>query len=184
MDLGLPDDPLTADLRDDPLALDLPDDLRWRLRVAAADLLIGPADPRDAVMLACDLLVAGASGDATVKLAIQRIADLSYGEVEWLLMEMLREWGIEEPDDVTAGRILSLDLSRRYLAGELPPESTGHRLLGGLDAADDRNRSRRLLALLDRLEDDLGGHADDEFRAGLAALAREVTGIPPYPEHA
>lgn len=152
----------------------LNEDLRRALLTMAAQLEIEQVDPRDAVLLACDLLAAGASGAATVELAIQPPATLHPNHAEDLLRPMLREWDVDAPDQPRSAEIVAVDLGRRFLAGAVAAESAGHRLLGALAQAGDRVLADRLVRLLDRLEDDLQGRADEPFRADLAALARDV----------
>lgn len=145
--------------------------LRRRLLLLAAQLEAGQVEPRDAVMLACDLLAEGASGPATVELAIQ---SPSSPLPERLVQALLAEWRVETPD---AG-ILVLDVCERFLAGAVPPRQAGHRLLGVLALTGDQPRTERLLPMLDRLEYTRHGRADDTYRRDLEALAHELTDHP------
>jgi hypothetical protein len=159
------------------------EDLRQRLLVAAARLCIGEeVEPREMVMLACDLIVEDPSGEATLELAIQSPAQLTPDHTEVLLRELLAEWGIDARAPSQSAEIVALDMSRRLLDGTLKPRTGGHLLLGVLAQGVNRQQQvDQLLRMLDRLEDDLGGRADDAFRAGLEALAGDIlrSGVQP-----
>ncbi|GAA4607619.1 hypothetical protein BJY16_006425 [Actinoplanes octamycinicus] len=149
-------------------------DLQRRLRLASAQLVIERVEPREAVLLACDLLAAGASGGATLELAIQSSSRLHQNDADELLRAMLADWQIASTDLERSAEIVAHDLCRRLLARSLRPEECGHRLLGALAQTGDRAVTDRLLALLDRLEFELGGRADDDLERELRALARIV----------
>ncbi|MBL7253845.1 hypothetical protein [Paractinoplanes lichenicola] len=150
------------------------DNLCRRLLMLAARLEVEQIDPYDVVMLACDFLAEGLSGEATVELAVQSPACLPVQHAEVLLRGMLDEWRVVAPSPPESAALVAVDLSRRILDGTIPAETGGHRLLGALARTDDEASTDRLLRLLDRLEDDLRGRADDEFRAGLEVLAHEI----------
>jgi hypothetical protein len=67
------------------------DGLLRRLRVEQARALLGDADPHQAVMLACDLLVAGVGGDAVVALATGSARTLSTHEADGHLAAVTAE---------------------------------------------------------------------------------------------
>lgn len=150
------------------------DDLRRRLLLASAQLYIEEIEPREAVMLACDLLAGGAFGEATFELAMQSPARHTQNHTKMLLGEILAEWKADTPGQLESAEIVALDLCHRLLAGTLEPEHAGHRLLGALAQGADRVRTDRLLRLLDRLEYNLAGRADGALRAELEALARDI----------
>jgi hypothetical protein len=149
-------------------------DLRRRLSLASAQLVIDEIDPHDMVMLACDLIAAGASGEATLELAIQSPKGLLVTDAEDLLRDMLAEWDMDVPDPIESANMVALDLCDRLLAGTIPLEVAAHRLLGALAQGDDHARTAQLLRLLERLEDELAGRADDALRSDLEALARDI----------
>jgi hypothetical protein len=130
--------------------------------------------PREAVMLACDLLVDDAAGDATLDLAMRSPKELTEDEAAVLLRRMLAEWRIDAPGRHRSAEIVAVDVSQRLLNGTLTPEIGGHRLLGALCYGVDSARTDRVIRLLDRLDGDLMGRADDALRADLEALARDV----------
>jgi hypothetical protein len=163
----------------------LREDLQERLRVAYAQRVVDDVDPGEAVMLACDLLVEGADNDATVQLAIQSPRSLAAHQAAHLLERMLQQTGVAAPEPAVAARTVALDLCRRLVDGRLAPEPAAHRLLGAVAQTDCADGVARLLPMLDRLEYDLGGTADDAFRSSLLELARDLaarlTESPPPP---
>ncbi|WP_051366702.1 hypothetical protein [Hamadaea tsunoensis] len=100
------------------------DDLLRRLRTEQARALLDHAEPHYAVMLACDLLVAGVDGEAVTALASESARSLPAHSANRRLAAVVSELGLPE------------------------------------------------LAM--RLEDVLGGQADDGLRSELAALARTI----------
>ena len=88
---------------------------------------------------------------------------------------MLAEWGIDAPGRERSAEIVALEVCQRLLDGTFTPEVAGRRLLGALCYGADRVRTDRLFRLLDRLEDELSGRANDAIRADLEALARDIS---------
>jgi hypothetical protein len=138
------------------------EELRRRLLLASAQLVIGEIQADEVVMLACDLVAEGTSGEATLELAIQSPAQLGRNHAGALLRQMLAEWEIDAPAQQQSAELVAFDLCRRLLDGTLAPETAGHRLLGALTQSVNPARADRLLRLLDRLEYDLGGRADEQ----------------------
>jgi hypothetical protein len=149
------------------------EELRRRLLLASAQLVIEEIRPDDVVMLACDLLVEDASGEATLELAIQSPTSLERGHAETLLRQVLAEWDIDTPPEQQCAELVALDLCRRLLDGALAPKNAGDRLLGALAQSAAPARADRLLRLLDRLHE-LGGRADRVPSAGLEEFARDI----------
>jgi hypothetical protein len=151
-------------------------DRRRRLLVAAARLRLGEeVEPREMVMLACDLVVEDASGEATLELAIQSPAQLTRDETDGLLRQMLTEWDIDTLSPSQSAEIVALDTSRGLLDGTLEPKAGANLLLGVLARGVNREQqTAQLLRMLDRLWRDLGGRVDDVFRADVEALARDL----------
>ncbi|WP_433308528.1 hypothetical protein ACQP0U_18095 [Micromonospora sp. CA-269861] len=151
------------------------DGLLRRLRAEQARALLDDADPHHAVMLACDLLIAGVTGDAVVALAAESARTLPAHDASRRLAAVVAELGLPEPDLPTAVALIAADTCERILDGSIPAEVGTHRLYV---VGDEGSRLDDLLpavaALARHLEDDLGGRSDDDLRTRLAALARTI----------
>lgn len=174
--------------------MELGSDLHRRAELAYAHLVVDDVEPAEAVMLACDLLVAGVDGEWTVRLAIASAHSLPPYAAERMLRDMLVELGIPEPDPARAARLASAGICAQIMDGTLRAERGGHRLLGtlaqlseaeaeagagaGVGAGTDvdayNEAVAHLLRLLDRLEYDLAGEADEAFAEDLRRLASDV----------
>ncbi|MGW3794503.1 hypothetical protein ACWD8I_25500 [Micromonospora arida] len=149
------------------------DGLLRRLRAEQARALLDDADPHHAVMLACDLLVAGVDGDAVVALAAESARTLPAHDASRRLAAVSAELGLPEPDLPTAVALVAADTCERILDGSIPAEVGTHRLyVVGYEGSRLDDLLPAVAALARRLEDDLGGRADDDLRTRLAALAR------------
>jgi hypothetical protein len=147
-----------------------------RLRIEQARaLLYDDADPHGSVMLACDLLVAGVDGDAVVALAAESARTLSRQDADRHLAAIADELGLPELDLPTAVTLTAADTCERILDRSVPAEVGIHRLyvVGFQDSPLD-DLLPAVIALAGRLEDDLGGRADDDLRTRIVALARTV----------
>ncbi|WP_433133723.1 hypothetical protein ACQPWW_16630 [Micromonospora sp. CA-240977] len=151
------------------------DDLLRRLRTEQARALIDHVDPHHAVMLACDLLVAGVDGDAVVALAAESARTLPPHDANRHLAAVTVELGLPEPELSTAVALLAADTCERILDRSIPAEVGTHRLyVVGHEGSTLDDLLPSVAALARRLEDDLGGRADDDLRTRLAALARTI----------
>jgi hypothetical protein len=151
------------------------DKLLRRLRAEQARALLDDADPHDAVMLACDLLVAGVNGDAVVALAAESARTLSAHDASRRLAAVTVELGLPEPDLPTAVALIAADTCERILDRNIPAEVGTHRLyVVGHEGSPLDDLLPAVTALAERLEVDLGGRADDDLRTRLAALARTI----------
>ncbi|MET8359230.1 hypothetical protein [Micromonospora sp. NPDC005171] len=151
------------------------DGLLRRLRAEQARALLDDADPHHAVMLACDLLVAGVNGDAVVALAAESARTLPPHDASRHLTAVTAELGLPEPDLPTAVALIAADTCERILDGSIPAEVGTHRLyVVGHDGSRLGDMLPAVAALAARLEDDLGGRADGDLRIRLAALARTI----------
>jgi hypothetical protein len=151
------------------------DRLLHRLRVEQCRALLDNADPHHAVMLACDLVVAGVDGDAVVALAAQSARTLPPYEANRRLAELTAELGLPEPDMPTAVALIAADTCERILDHSIPAEEAAHRLyVVGYEGSPVEDLLPAVSALAHRLEDDLRGRADDDLRTRLAALARTI----------
>ncbi|GAA1810298.1 hypothetical protein GCM10009682_34940 [Luedemannella flava] len=146
-----------------------------RLRVELARALLDDADPHNAVMLACDLLVAGVDGDAVVALAAESARALTPHDAGRRLAAVAAELGLCEPDLPTAVELVAADTCERILDRTIPAEVGAHRLyVVGHAGSPLNDLLPAVSAMAGRLEDELGGRADHDLRTGLAALARTV----------
>ncbi|MFD4208731.1 hypothetical protein ACFWRG_22395 [Micromonospora tulbaghiae] len=151
------------------------DDLLRRLRTEQARALLDDADPYEAVMLACDLLVAGVGSEAVTALAAEPARTLATHEANRRLAAVVAELGLPEPDLPTAVALIAADACERILDGSLPAEAGTHGLyVVGYQGSPLDDLLPAVTALAAYLEDDLGGRADDELRTRLAALARII----------
>ncbi|MEV7988541.1 hypothetical protein [Micromonospora sp. NPDC085948] len=151
------------------------DTLLRRLRVEQARALLDNADPHHAVMLACDLLVAGVDGEAVVALASESARTLPVHDANRRLAAVLAELGLGEPDLPTAVALIAADTAERILDGSITAEVGTHGLyVVGYEGSQLDDLLPAVSALASRLEDDLHGRADDELRTQLAALARTI----------
>jgi hypothetical protein len=146
-----------------------------RLRAEQARALLDNADPHHAVMLACDLLVAGVGGDAVVALAAESARTLSPYDANRRVAAIIAELGLPEPDLPTAVALIAADTCERILDRSIPAEVGAHRLyVVGYEGSRLDDLSPAVAALAKRLEDDLDGRADDDLRTRLASLARTI----------
>ncbi|XVU29695.1 hypothetical protein ACQPZJ_22225 [Actinoplanes sp. CA-054009] len=151
------------------------DSLLHRLRVEQARAFLFDADPHRAVTLACDLLAAGADGDALVALASEPARTLSARDANRLLAAVTAELGRAEPDLATAVALIAADTCERILDRGITAERGIHRLyVVGHEGSPLDDLLPAVAALATRLEDDLGGRADDDLRARLDTLARTI----------
>ncbi|MGA4726918.1 hypothetical protein ACWEOS_13650 [Micromonospora taraxaci] len=151
------------------------DELHHRLRTEQARALLDDADPHQAVMLACDLLVAGVDSDAVVALAAESARTLPAYEANVRLAAVIGELGLPELDLPTAVTLIALDTCERILDRSISAEVGTHRLyVVGDEGSPLDDLLPAVAALAAHLEDDLGGRADDDLRARLAALARTI----------
>ncbi|MFC4071973.1 hypothetical protein [Actinoplanes subglobosus] len=151
------------------------DSLLRRLRVEQARALLYDAEPHHAVMLACDLLVAGVDGDAVVALAAESARTLSAHDANRRLMAVTAELGLAEPDLATAVELIAADTCERILDGGVPAEVGIHDLyVVGHEGSPLHDLLPAVAALADRLEDELGGRADNDLQTRLEALARTI----------
>ncbi|MEH1169336.1 hypothetical protein V6V47_28550 [Micromonospora sp. CPCC 205539] len=151
------------------------DALLRRLRVEQARALLDDADPHHAVMLACDLLVAGVDGDAVVALAAESARTLQAYDANRRLAAVTAELGLPEPDLPTAVVLIAADTCERILDRSISVEVGAHRLyVVGHDGSPLGDLLPAVAALAAHLEDDLGGRADDDLHTRLAALARTI----------
>ncbi|MEU7573239.1 hypothetical protein [Micromonospora sp. NPDC049240] len=151
------------------------DDLLRRLRTEQARTLLGDADPHHAVMLACDLLVAGVDSQAVMALAAESARTLPAHGANRHLAAVIAELGLPEPDLPTAVALIAADTCRRILDRSIPAEVGTHRLyVVGHEGSPLDDLLPAVAALAAYLEDDLGGRADDELRTKLAALALTI----------
>ncbi|MCZ7438702.1 hypothetical protein O7598_19985 [Micromonospora sp. WMMC241] len=155
------------------------DGLLHRLRVEQARALLGDADPHHAVMLACDLLVAGVEADAVVALAAESARTLPTHDANRRLAEVVAALGLPDPDLPTAVALVAADTCERILARSLAAEVGTHDLyVVGYEGSRLDDLLPAVTALAVRLEDDLDGRADDELRKRLATLARTILNHP------
>ncbi|HEY0530343.1 MAG TPA: hypothetical protein VGD29_01950 [Actinoplanes sp.] len=151
------------------------DALLRRLRAEQSRALLYDADPHRAVMLACDLLVAGVDGDAVVALATESARTLPPDDANRLLAAVTAELGLPEPDLPTAVALIAADTCERILDRSIPAEVGTHGLyVVGYEGSSLSDLLPTVAALAERLEDDLGGRADDDLRARLDALAEAI----------
>ncbi|WP_433260815.1 hypothetical protein ACQPWR_18390 [Micromonospora vinacea] len=151
------------------------DGLLRRLRAEQARALLEDADPHHAVMLACDLLVAGVDGDAVVALAAESARTPPPHDASRRLAAVTAELGLPDPDLPTAVALVAADTCERILDGSIPAEVGAHRLyVVGHEGSRQDDLLPAVAALARRLEDDLGGRADDDLRSRLGALARTI----------
>ncbi|TDC37897.1 hypothetical protein E1211_09025 [Micromonospora sp. 15K316] len=151
------------------------DELLRRLRTEQARALLDDADPHHAVMLACDLLIAGVNGEAVVALAAESARTLPAHDANRRLAAVTDELGLPEPDLPTAVALIAADTCERILDRSIPAEVGTHRLyVVGHEASPLDDLLPAVAALATHLEDDLGGRADDDLRTRLAALARTI----------
>ncbi|WP_285551828.1 hypothetical protein [Actinoplanes regularis] len=151
------------------------DGLLRRLRTEQARVLFDDADPHEAVMLACDLLVAGVDGDAVVTLASESVRTLSARDANRRLAAVVAELGLAELELPVAVALVAGDTCERILDRRLRTEEGIHGLyVVGHEGSPLDDLLPAVAALAGRLEDDLGGRADDELRSGVAALARAI----------
>lgn len=155
-------------------------ELRCRVRTewAKAEVLSGGLDPDRAVMLACDLLVAGIEDEAVVALAAESARTLSVHDAERRFTDMAEALGVVRPSTAEAVVLVLADTCHRILDGSLPIREGTHRLLvTGHDGSPLSDRVPAVLDLLDRLEEDLSGGADVTVRTAIEALARDLLTI-------
>jgi hypothetical protein len=151
------------------------DGLLRQLRVEQARALLDHADPHHAVMLACDLLVAGVEGEAVVALAAESSRTLPTHDADRHLAAIIAELGLPELDLSTAVALVAADTSERILDQSIPAEVGAHGLyVVGYEGSRLDDLLPAVTALASRLEDDLDGRADDDLRTQLATLARTV----------
>ncbi|MEU7654061.1 hypothetical protein AB0C42_14805 [Micromonospora taraxaci] len=151
------------------------DELRHRLRTEQARALLDDADPHQAVMLACDLLMAGVNGDAVVALAAESARTLPAYDANRRLAAVIDELGLPELDLPTAVALIAADTCERILDYSIPAEVGTHRLyVVGYEGSPLDHLLPEVTALAAHLEDDLGGRADDDLRTRLGALARTI----------
>ncbi|MFE9191705.1 hypothetical protein ACFYL6_19050 [Micromonospora sp. NPDC007208] len=150
-------------------------ELLRRLQAEQARALLDDADPHHAVMLACDLLMAGIDGDAVVALAAESARTLPTHDANRRLAAVIAELGLSEPDLPTAVALIAADTCARILDRSIPAEVGAHRLyVVGHEGSPLDDLLPAVAALAAHLEDDLGGRADDDLRTRLAALARTI----------
>jgi hypothetical protein len=146
-----------------------------RLRTEQARMLLFDADPQVAVMLACDLLVAGVDGEAVMALAGESARTLPVNDADRRLADVIEELGLPEPDPATAVTLLAADTCERILARSVPVEDAIHRLyVVGHEDSPLSDLRPVVSALAGRLEDELCGRADDDLRARTDTFARDV----------
>ena len=151
------------------------DRLLRRLRTEQARALLDDADPNHAVILACDLLVAGVNGGAVAALAAESARTLSTHDANRRLAAVTDELGLPELDLSTAVALIAAETCERILDRNIPAEVGTHRLyVVGHDGSQLADLLPAVTTLAGRLEDDLGGRADDDLRSQLAALARTI----------
>lgn len=126
-------------------------------------------------MLACDLLAAGVDGDAVVALAAQSARTLSTHDANQHLAAVTAELGLAEPDLATAVELIAADTCERILDRSIAAGVGTHRLyVVGHERSPLSDLLPAVAALAERLEDELGGRADNDLQARLDALARTV----------
>ncbi len=126
-------------------------------------------------MLACDLLVAGVNGDAVVALASESARTLPAHDANRRLAAVTAELGLAEPDLATAVVLVAADTCERILDRSIPAEVGTHRhYVVGDEGSPLDDLIPAVAALAGRLEDDLGGQADEDLRTRLDALARTI----------
>ena len=155
----------------------LTDELVRRLRTewAKTRVLSEGLDPGHAVMLACDLLVAGSDDDTVAALAAESARTLSVHDAERRLLAVADVLGVAEPSDAESVVLVAADTCRRILSGSLQAERGAHRLLVvGHDGSDLDEFTPVVLDLVGHLEENLRGTADEPFRADLDAMARRI----------
>ncbi|WP_133873824.1 hypothetical protein [Paractinoplanes brasiliensis] len=158
------------------------DRLLRRLRVEQARALLHDADPRHTVMLACDLMVAGVNGDAVVALAAESARTLPAPDASRHLAAVTAELGLAEPDLATAVELVAADTCERILDRSIPAEAGTHQLyVVGHEGSPLDDLLPTVAALAERLEDDLGGRADEDLRIRLNVLARTILNRAPQP---
>jgi hypothetical protein len=146
-----------------------------RLRVEQARALLYDADPHQAVMLACDLLIAGVGGDAVVALATESARTLPARDADQHLAAVAAELGLPELDLPTAVALIAADTCERILDRSIPAEVGTHGLyVVGFEGSPLDDLLPAVAALAGRLEDDLGGRADNDLQIRLDALARTI----------
>jgi hypothetical protein len=151
------------------------DSLLRRLRTEQARALLYDADPHHAVMLACDLLVAGTNGEAVVALAADSARTLPAHDASRRLAAVTAELGLAEPDLPTAVELIAADTCERILDRSIPAEVGTHRLyVVGHEGSPLHDLLPRVTALAERLESDLSGRADSDLQTRLDALARTI----------
>ncbi|MFY1595953.1 hypothetical protein [Micromonospora sp. WMMD737] len=151
------------------------DELLRRLRAEQARALLYDADPQHAVMLACDLLVAGVDSDAVVALAAESARTLPAHHANRRLAAVTAELGLPEPELPTAVALVAADTCERILDHSIPAEVGTHRLyVVGHEGSPLDDLLPTVAALAAHLEDDLDGRADDDLQTRLAALARTI----------
>ena len=158
------------------------DSLLRRLRVEQARALLDDADPYHAVMLACDLLVAGSTGDAVVALAGESARTLPVPDANRRLAAVTAELGVPEPGLPAAVALIAADTCEAILDRSVPAEVGIHRLyVVGHEGSPLTGLLPAVAALAACLEDDLGGHADTGLRTRLDAVARTILNHPVTP---
>jgi hypothetical protein len=151
------------------------DSLLRRLRAEQARALLYDAEPHHAVMLACDLLVAGVNGDAVVALAAESARTLPAHDANRRLAAVTAELGLAEPDVATAVELIAADTCERILDRSIPAEVGTHRLyVVGHEGSPLDDLLPAVTALAEHLEDDLGGRADNDLRSRLDVIARTI----------
>jgi hypothetical protein len=156
-------------------------ELQHRLRVewAKAKLLSGGLDPAPAVMLACDLLVAGVDDEPVVALAAESARTLSAHDAERRLTAVVEALGVAEPSTPEGVALIAADTCQGILSGSLPVEDAAHRLyVVGHDGSTLDEFTPAVTELVGHLENDLLGTADELFTAKLNALARRILESP------
>jgi hypothetical protein len=98
------------------------DTLLRRLRTEQARALLSDADPRQAVMLACDLLVAGITSEAVVTLATESPRTLPPYDAARQLSAVAAELGLAEPDLPTAVELIAAETAERILDRSISAE--------------------------------------------------------------
>lgn len=156
------------------MAGDLPEGLRARLHVLAIDFLLKhrPVVP-GAVDLACDLIVAGRDGPATVEVAAL-FRDARIDDAEHLLRSMLLEQGVEVPLLDTAEQRFAA-MRTAFGFWDLPIAEFEGPFYERLPAWDDQEQlDRRLVVMLDRRDNEVDPERRRDIEDQMRVAIREA----------
>jgi len=119
--------------------------------------------------------VAGVNGDAVVALAAESARTLPAHDANRRLAAVTAELGLAEPDLATAVELIAADTCERILDRSIPAEVGTHRLyVVGHEGSPLLDLLPAVAALAERLEDDLGGRADNDLRSRLDVVAQTI----------